>query len=124
MYKHSLLLHSVYNFERPTLEWVKLNFNQYFKQREKNLKAHNISNYKVGKTNSLANRFICLNTLIPLDWLNLKKNKYKLLGKRTFFRFRDTTYTPGSLLSIYNTIHQFMFCDVFFHKSVYITCLK
>ena len=37
IYKQSLLLHTLYNFETPKNEWLTLNFNQAFNQREKNL---------------------------------------------------------------------------------------
>ena len=86
-YKQSLLPHTSYNLETPQNEWLTLNFNQAFNQREKTFIAFNISNYKVGKTNSLANRITCLNRKIPLDWLNYHKNKYKLLCKQKFLPY-------------------------------------
>ena len=59
-------------------------FNQTFNQREKTFIATDISNYKVGKTNSLTNTLTCLNREIPLDWLNYDKIKYKLMCKQKF----------------------------------------
>ena len=49
LYKHSILLHSLYNTHKPHLEWLALNFNQNFNSREKILKIFNNSNYKIGK---------------------------------------------------------------------------
>ena len=49
LYKHSILLHSLYNTHKPHLEWLALNFNQNFNSREKTLKIFNNSNYKIGK---------------------------------------------------------------------------
>ena len=86
-YKHSLLLHTLYNFETPKIEWITLNFNQAFNQRERTFIIYDTSNYKVGKTNSLANRLTCLNKKIPLDWLNHDKVKYKLLCKQKFIPY-------------------------------------
>ena len=79
---HFYFIHTLYNFETPQNEWLTLNFNQAFNQREKTFIAFNISNYKIGKTTSLANRLTCLNREIPLDWLNYDKIKYKLLCKQ------------------------------------------
>ena len=84
IYKQSLLLHTLYNFETPKIEWLSLNFNQTFNQREKNFMCFDTSNYKIGKTNILANRLKCLNKEIPLDWLNYDKMKFKLLCKEKF----------------------------------------
>ena len=87
IYKQSLLLHTVYNFQTPKIEWLTLNFNQAFNQREGTFIAFDISNYKVGKTNSLANRLTCLNRKIPLDWLNHDKIKYKILCKQNLLPY-------------------------------------
>ena len=64
------------------MDWLTLNFNQAFNQRERTFIAIDTSNYKVGKINSLANRLTCLNRKIPLDWLNHDKVKYKILRKQ------------------------------------------
>ena len=84
LYKHSLLLHSLYNTQKPHLEWLALNFNQNFNSREKTLKIINNSNYKIGKNNKLSNRLVILNNKIELDCLNTDKNTYKLLCKQKF----------------------------------------
>ena len=81
IYKHSLLLHSIYNLKTPPQEWINLNFNQMFNRRENNFKVYDNSNYKIGKLNILANRLTCLNNVIPLIWLDFDKIKYKLLCK-------------------------------------------
>ena len=48
-YKHSLVLHTIYNLETLPNEWLNLNFNQAFNQREKNFIVIDTSIYKVGK---------------------------------------------------------------------------
>ena len=82
LYKHSLLLHSIYNTRKPTSEWLSLNFNQNFNERDKMFKVFNNSKFKIGKDNKISNRLTCLNNLIELDWLNQDKNSYKLLCKK------------------------------------------
>ena len=89
IYKHSLILHHIYNNETPTMEWQNLNFNQAFSTRNDKFNSFDNSNYKVGKTNIMANRFTCLNNLIPLDWLNLDKTKFKLNCKAKFLPQKD-----------------------------------
>ena len=69
LYKHSLLLHKIYNDESMGLNWVNLFFNQNFNERDNSVKFFNTSNYKVGN-NIIANRFVILNGKIPNDWLN------------------------------------------------------
>ena len=51
-YKHSLLLHSVYNNQTPAKDWLDLNLNQNFNLRETNFCAFNRNNYKVVKIKS------------------------------------------------------------------------
>ena len=87
VYTLSLLLHILYNNKTPTNEWVSINFNL----RERNFKAFNILNYKVGKTNKFASRLMNLNNLIPLEWLNKNKIEYKLLCKRKLLLCNDTS---------------------------------
>jgi hypothetical protein len=38
------------------------------------------------RNNILVNRLSCLNQLIPLDWLNLSYNGYKIKTKDTFLK--------------------------------------
>ena len=84
LYKHSLLLHSLYNTRKPQLEWLALNFNQNFNSRDKMFKTFNNSNYKIGRNNKLSNRVMILNNKIELDWLNREKNPFKILCKQKF----------------------------------------
>ena len=84
VYKHSILLHSLYNTRKPQLEWLSLNFNQNFNSRDKMFKTFNNSNYKIGRNNKLSNRVMILNNKIELDWLNKEKNPFKILCKQKF----------------------------------------
>ena len=84
IYKHSLLLYSVYNDERPTLDWSALNFNQNFNSRHTLFTAFDTSNYRVGKNNQISNRLKCLNNKIELTHLNMDKESYKIKCKQLF----------------------------------------
>ena len=82
IYKHSILLHSLYNTHKPQSEWLSLIFNQKFNSREKTFKTFNNSKYKIGRNKKLSNRLVNLNNKIELYWLNKEKNAYKLLCKQ------------------------------------------
>ena len=84
LYKHAILLHTIYNEKRPNLEWLAINFNQNFNQRKTTFAAFDNSNYKIGKNNKISNRISCLNNKIELGWLNKDVNCYKLLCKGMF----------------------------------------
>ena len=73
-------MHSLYNDERPSLEWSALNFNQHFNNRKTLLKAFDNSNYEIGNNNKIAKRLTCLNDKIELDWLNKDKDNYKIVS--------------------------------------------
>ena len=83
IYKHSLLLYSIYNTQSPTKDWIDLNFNQNFNTREPNFRTLNRNNYRVGK-NKISERLNILNGKIPWDWLNQDKLSYKLKCKSKF----------------------------------------
>ena len=85
LYKHSLLLHKIYNDESMGLNWVNLFFNQNFNERDNSVKFFNTSNYKVGN-NIIANRFVILNGKIPNDWLNSTFENYKIKCKVLFLQ--------------------------------------
>ena len=79
-FKHSVLLHKLYNDQSPNLDWVDLNFKQTFTTSNCNIIRSN--NYKISN-NILSNRLSILNNKIILNDLNLFlnsfKTKYKLL---------------------------------------------
>ena len=83
MYKHSLLLYNVYNNHTPPTDWMDINFNQNFNSRDQNFRVFNNSNYKVGK-NKISERLCILNGKIPLEWLNLEKDTFKINCKLKF----------------------------------------
>ena len=80
VYKHALLLHKFYNGSDMGIEWQMLNLLQVFTSRQTNFKIHKGNTSKVG-INALANRFHILNDLIPLSWLNLSRETFKVKCK-------------------------------------------
>ena len=69
--------------EPYSLEWVSLNFNQILTSRQTTFKTHRDNKQKTG-LNALANRMAILNGKIPLAWLNLNFETYKLKCKVNF----------------------------------------
>ena len=84
LYKHSLLLHDLFNNQRPQIDWISINFYQNINIRNKFFETYSNSNYKIGKNNKISERLSCLNKKIPLDWLNKEIDCYKVLCKGLF----------------------------------------
>ena len=82
-YKHSLLLHKLYNSTRHNEDWMDMNLNQSFSTRCTKFKIFDVSNVRVGK-NILSNRLALINNEIEYDWLNKSLNSYKVLCKKQF----------------------------------------
>ena len=86
IYKHALLLHKLYTGGQPLTEWVHLNFQHQFSMRQGLFIVAKTNNYKIGN-NLLVNRLSILNNLMPLDWLNLSYESYKLKVKEKFITY-------------------------------------
>ena len=86
LYKHALSLFKLSNEQNDnTFEWIALNFNQILTSRQGKFKTMKINKRRVG-LNALANRLSILNDRIPLDWLNLGYDSYKLKCKNEFLK--------------------------------------
>ena len=99
---------------------AEIRFQSSFQLKREKLHSNPYLAIQSRQKNILANRLTCLINKIPLDWLNHNKIKYKLLRKQQFLP--NTCYFVKfqvSLLYINTKIF-----DVFFHLSVFITCLK
>ena len=83
LYKHALLLYSLFNSCIPELEHLHLNFQLVNNDRKIFLEFKKSLNFGVGK-NILLNRFTHLNNLIEKDWLNLSFDSYKVKCKTIF----------------------------------------
>ena len=82
-YKHSLELYKLYNGSNDRKDWIDLNFQQNFNNRNNFINVFENSRLKVGR-NLLVNKIRCINGLINKDWMNLSLNSYKAKCKDIF----------------------------------------
>ena len=80
-YKLAICLHKLYNIEFNPIEFYLLNFNQILTSRQRNFSIVKSNRTRVG-LNSLANRLHILNGIIPLEWLNLSIETFKVRCKK------------------------------------------
>ena len=83
--KLALSLHRLYNrdFNFNSIEFVHLNQNQILTSRQTNFKTIKSNSFKVG-INSLSNRLSHINNQIPLSWLNMSMDTFKVHCKKLF----------------------------------------
>ena len=82
-YKLALSLHKLYNKDFNSIEFAHLNFNQVLTRRHTVFKTLKNNFYKVG-INSLSNRLNHINDDIPLAWLNMSIETFKVHCKRLY----------------------------------------
>ena len=82
-FKHAILLYKIWNDQNYSKEWMALNFQQTFNERNLTVNVFESNNLKVGK-NLPVNRLKIINGLIKYEWLNLSINSFKVLCKRVF----------------------------------------
>jgi hypothetical protein len=82
-YKHSLLLHKIFNNQLYFKDWLSLNFQQTFNARNNTVNIVDTSRIKIGK-NIAINRLKIINGKIPYDWLNLSWDTFKVKCKKLF----------------------------------------
>lgn len=85
LYKHALLLHKTYNDTKMSQEWLSLNFQQNFNNRNEMVNIFDTSKFKIGK-NLLVNRLKVINGKIKLDDLNLSREAFKIKYKVVFLQ--------------------------------------
>ena len=73
------------NKDFNSIEFVNLRCNQVITSRKSNFKTLKTHNTRVG-LNSLANIFYLMNDLIPLKWLNVSNDSYKVQCKKVFLK--------------------------------------
>ena len=83
LYRHALSVFKLLNSDVMTREWLELNFNQVFTSRQTKFITLKTNSRKVG-LNALANRAFILNNKLPLEWMNLSFNTFKVYCKREF----------------------------------------
>jgi hypothetical protein len=83
MYKLFLLLYRTFNEQIPVNDWLSLNFDQANTSRQTNFNIRK-NNQLMVAMNILNNRFYELNNVIPLDWLNMSIDHFKISFKNLF----------------------------------------
>jgi hypothetical protein len=86
IYKHAIVLHKLYNQRQPLAEWVYLNFQHQFSIRGELFQVTKTNNSKVDES-IMTNRLSLLNNLIPLTWLNLGLESFKIKLKEKSLRY-------------------------------------
>ena len=86
LYRHALLLYKLMNSNSHTCEWVHLNFNQILTSRQTTFMATKSNRKRVG-LNVIANRVFILNGKIPLSWLGMSIDTFKVHCKREFLSY-------------------------------------
>ena len=84
-YKLALCLFKLYNTNFDSFEFAALNYNQILTSRESNFMTLKDNKTKVG-INSLTNRLFYINGKVPLKWLNLSIDCYKVKCKELFLK--------------------------------------
>ena len=85
-YKLALCLYKLYNIPFNPIEFQLLNYNQILTGRQLNFCTLRSNSFKVGM-NCLSNRLHSINNLIPLSWLNLSQDSFKIKCKEKMIRF-------------------------------------
>ena len=85
-YKLAFCLFKLYNLDYNSIEFLYLNFNQVLTGRQLKFKCIKDNKSKVG-LNTPTNRFHTINDLIPLNWLNMSNETYKVHCKKLFLDF-------------------------------------
>ena len=81
-YKHAILLHTLYNEQRPVTDWIELNTNQILTSRQTHFKIARSNAFKIGN-NKLTTRLCILNNKVILQDLNMSLDSFKVKYKKT-----------------------------------------
>ena len=82
LYKQSLTLYKLIATRIPKLDWIDLNFQQSFNERDPNFRFYSTNNYRVGG-NNICNRMSILNGKLPLSSVDMSLDSFKILCKQT-----------------------------------------
>ena len=85
-YKNALLLYKTFNVTTCSDEWIHFNLNLINTSRQRTFMISRSNNSRIGM-NATCNKFVHLNGKIPLDWLNLSFDSFKIKCKKLFLSF-------------------------------------
>ena len=89
-YRLSIQLYKLYNANNgnENENWIDLNFQQNFNDRNNYVQIFDTSRLMIGR-NTIVNRFKCLNNTIDYDWLNLSLDTFKVRCKLKFLNYKN-----------------------------------
>ena len=87
-YKGALQIFKLCNEDTPEDEWIHLNFDIINTTRQQFFEVRLNHRLRVGR-NALCNKLHDLNGKIPLDWLNLSFENFKIKCKKQFLSFTN-----------------------------------
>ena len=81
-YRLAIQLYKLYNAttQNENDNWIDLNFQQNFNDRNHHLQINDVSRLLIGR-NTIVNRFKCLNNSVDYDWLNQSLDTFKVKCK-------------------------------------------
>ena len=92
-YKLALCLYKLHNSNFNSFEFVQLNLNQILTSRQTVFKTLKNNVFKIGM-NSLTNRLTHINDIVPLSWLNMSIDTYKVHCKKLFLCWLKVDNSP------------------------------
>ena len=97
-YKHALALFKLFNGPYHSIEFASLNVNLVLTPRQSQFQIMKTHRLKIG-ANALSNRLYVINGKIPLDWLNLTLDSFKINCKKLFLQLIKQHLTVYESLS-------------------------
>ena len=85
MMKYILSIHfyKIYNATDQNDNWIDMNFQQNFNDRNNYVQINDVSRLLIGR-NNIINKLKCLNNFTDYDWLNQSLNTFKTKSKKQF----------------------------------------
>ena len=82
-YRLAIQLYKIYNGRTESEDWIDLNFQQNFNNRNNHVQITDVSNLRIGR-NTTMNRLNCINNKIDYSWLNKSIDTFKIYCKLKF----------------------------------------
>ena len=91
-YRLALQLFRIHNASNENDDWIDLNFQQNFNDRNNHVKVHDTSKLLIEK-NRIVNRPTCINNTKEYDWLNESFTSFKIKCKSKFLKRHNNLLT-------------------------------
>ena len=83
LYRLAIQLYKIFNASIENENWIDLNFQQNFNDRNTRVQINDVSRLTVGK-NNIMNRLNCINNKLDYEWFNMSLNSFKIKCKTEF----------------------------------------